>query len=184
MKSPPDGKPSRVPGLVSSGDALVDYMQSLLAGPDTGADPVQGDIDCEVFSVRGLVLAVRREDFAGVLELSDIGSMADGEDRGRAWLAECQPPGGRRLRLVLTERLLAAGADGLHAETAYRHTSRMAVLLSDGVTALAADELLGSRRLDSARVCWRTSRTTRIWLAGVAREDGVVLLDVRSLLSP
>jgi hypothetical protein len=182
MNVPPDGKPPRSSGLISPTDALSDYLQSLLGGTDNGVVSTPGEIDCEAFSVRGLVLAVRREDFAGVLELPEMRPTPEGADGRPPWLSECQLPGGRWLRLVLTERLIAPAGHCMPAGQV-RQAPRRAVLLSDGVTALAADELLGGRRIDPGRICWRTPHTRRPWLAGVGREAGVVLLEIAPLLA-
>lgn len=56
------------------------------------------------------------------------------------------------------------------------------IVLQNGISGIACDELLEMIKVDPDSVCWRDSLSERKWLAGTVKSDGYAILDVNGIL--
>lgn len=154
--------------------AIADYLTSLL-GVATAPEPA---VSWCVFEIAGLRLALPAAECGECLE-PDRESLATLGAEGFA--ADVQV-GGRTLRLIHLFHLLVPAARRSPDRRGGVPLGGLAVPLRAGQYAL----LVAGERPDVTpkpeSIVWRSAQTSRPWLAGVDRDNGIVLLDVQAII--
>lgn len=154
--------------------AIADYLTSLL-GVATAPQPA---VTWRVFETGGLRIALPVAECGERVTLDHDPSPAFGPDR----LGVDVRVGGRPMRLIHLLRLLVPAARCARGRKGETPLGRLALSLRVGPWAL----LLGGECPGFAprpeSVVWRSAQTSRPWLAGVDRDNGIVLLDVQAII--
>jgi purine-binding chemotaxis protein CheW len=129
--------------------------------------------EVQLLVVAGLTVGLPRSEIIAVVDSTEL-TPARADDP--PWLLGAIVYRDGRIRVVDTaSRVLP---DNLQPDSRAHRTGKFPVAVIDnGRWGLACDSIAGVVTLDPGQVRWRTARTQRRWLAGMASQHGFALLD-------
>lgn len=173
LREIPEDLPGEIPVAVPA-PATVTPVPAPVASEQVAPRWGDGAFQAMLFKVCGLTLAVPLVELSGI-QVWQAGKVTPLPNHVE-WFLGLTPYRGRSVpvidtaQLVLPEnrrQVLAAPADRL----------QRVVFIDDGRWGLACDEVAEVLTLQPDQVRWRTSRTTRRWLAGTVIEHMCALID-------
>lgn len=172
-------EPSQQPALESTSSKQNDKENALGIDEEVlqGTRP-QLPFVCQLISIAGLKLALKLSNYTQVLSWpEEILPVSDGQKH----LIGHMKSGACVFDIVdLTELIIGQAAAMSVENDIYPYSHVM--LLQDGSTCIPCENILETVTVNPEKVCWRSSDSHRIWLAGTVKEDGFALLDTENIM--
>ncbi len=158
------------------GTVLVHYLDELLAPatpPLQAAAAWHEPILCQLIEAGGIMLAAPASSLS-LVPCMPLHPLAGSTPR---WIAGYGVYWGETLVVVDLAALIGEG----QVSRSEQVPAGTLLLLGGTNVALRPQRMLATAALDPARICWRTARTSRVWLMGVCTDPPCALLDVAAL---
>lgn len=185
------------PHLISSHDALDQYLDSLLcedsintsgasSNHDLAVSRAKGDhmpdraepaFECLLFTVAGARLAIPFDKTRGVLEW---GKELESCSSPSPWIMGSIRYLGHEVKVINTSPLVAG--NNQRRRVGHEAYPQHLILIDDARYALAVDTVGEISSFEAGKVRWRQGHSERPWYCGVAVEQQCALLDIGVLI--
>ena len=140
------------------------------------------DIDCKVFKVSGLRLALPLSTVKDTLKQQKI-MLTNTEDMKTDMCIGKINNNGDVINVIDLTSLIMNGIDNIDYLKTYETKLVDILLLKGSSLGIVCEEEIETQTISREHVCWRNDESDRAWLAGTVKQKGFSLLDKQGILS-
>lgn len=135
------------------------------------------DIECKVFNIAGLNLAVPLSSVKSILYKQEV---LPGSSKGLG-VGKINN-NGDDIRVIDLSFLMMNGECDFNHTKKYTGKKLDIVLLKGNLMGILFDKEMTEQKVLQQHVCWRNETSDRLWLAGTVKQYGLSLLDLEGIL--
>ncbi|GAA5213969.1 chemotaxis protein CheW [Corallincola platygyrae] len=177
--SPTIGVNPELDGLKSLlAESGLEQLAETIIPPETPAKPIEdNEFQTLFFEVAGLTLAVPLKQLGGILPIERVHKLIGKPD----WFKGVMNARGEKQNVVDTAMWVMP--EKYNEELAEHLNYQYLIMLDSSPWGLAVENMVTAEPLSQDGIKWRTERSKRPWLAGMAVDRMCALLDVEQLIS-
>jgi len=139
------------------------------------------DIECRVFNIAGLNIAVPASNIRKILKQQQILLNVQKKSEPSMYIGKIDH-NDEIIDVIDIERLAMNGINSIDNSNDNKQPLTDIVLLKDSSTGFTCSATLDNQTISKEHVRWRDADSKRIWLAGTVAQMGLSLLDIEGII--